>query len=74
MQKRLAVLTIVIAAIVVAASFEIYQTYFTPPPSCFAITSGTTVLSRTTITTFGPVTEYNIPGPDRYSGALTVFC
>jgi streptogramin lyase len=72
MRKELAVLAIVVAVILAATSFEVYQTYFTAPSGCLSIPSGTIVRSQTTITTFGPMTEYDIPGMDRYPAALTV--
>lgn len=72
MRTRLAILAIIIAAIIVVASFEVYETYSAPSTGCLSIPGGSVVRSQTTKSTFGAVTEFNIPGLDRYASALTV--
>jgi streptogramin lyase len=71
--KRRPVLAILLLGIIIGGAFSIYEVYYAKgnPPSCQAIPGGSVVRSQTTKVQFGAVTEYNLPGMDRWPTAVT---
>lgn len=72
------VVAIVIIALVAIASFEFFELSRSTgtastgsTTTCLAIPGGSVLRTQTTSTSFGPVTEYQIPGLDRYPGPVT---
>ena len=72
MRARLVIAALVVAVVVVGASFEAYETYLAPASGCPSTPSGTITRSQTTKAVFGGVTEFTISGQDRYPSALAV--
>lgn len=61
-----------VLAIVVIASFLTYQFYLAPrASSCQSLAAGTITNSTAAKTSFGTVTEYKLPGQDRWPNAIT---
>jgi len=57
----------------VVGSAVTYEVFFTSSAPTCQILSGTTILrSQTSRTTFGAVTEYKLPSPDRWADAVTM--
>jgi streptogramin lyase len=71
MLRKKTLLGIVVTAVVLVASFAIYQTYYSGGTTCASIPGGSVVRSQTSKVQFGAVTEYILPGPDRYPNAVT---
>ena len=69
--RRKALAAVAILAIVAVASFSVYELYYTGGSSpCGAIPGGSEARVQTTETQFGAVTEYQLPGADRYPNAI----
>ncbi len=68
---RKVVIAVVVAAIVVVASFATYEFYNTGGSSCGSIQPGTIARSQVQNVTFGAVTEYALPGQDLQPDAVT---
>jgi streptogramin lyase len=67
------VAAVLVAALVVVGSVSVYEVYYTGSPQTCQVLKGTTVQkSQTTKTTFGAVTEYKLPSPDRWANAVTM--
>ena len=71
MRAKWAALAFAVIIVVAGASFGAYETY-SAGSGCLSIPAGSIVRSKTLLTTFGPVTEYAIPGKDRWASAVTV--
>ena len=60
---------VVVIAVASGAAYEVY--YGSPAPRCQTIRGGSIVRSQLSATTFGGVTEYALPSPDRWPNAVT---
>jgi len=70
--SRRELLAVLVLASILIASFAAYEIYYANPgPSCQAIQGGTSVRSQTSKVQFGAVTEYKLPGLDRWPNAVT---
>jgi len=72
MQRR-PVLAVLLLGVVIVASFSFYEIYYAKgnSTSCRAIPEGSVVKSQTAKVQFGAVTEYKLPGVDRWPNAVT---
>ena len=71
MRRRKALVAVAVLVIVAVASFEVYGAYYAGPTVPCRIAKGGSILrSQTTQTTFGAVTEYRLPAPDRWPNAI----
>lgn len=73
-----AVAAVAVLSIIVVASFAAYEIYLKPVQSnstnsgsCQAVSPGKVLRSQTRQASFGGVTEYNLPAPDRWPNAVT---
>jgi len=64
------VLAVAVLAIVVVASFAVYEAFYTGGSPCGAIPGGSEARIQTSRSQFGAVTEYDLPGVDRYPNAV----
>ena len=63
---------IAIAAIIAVSSFAVYEGYKVGPSvPCQVVRAGGTVRSQLSETAFGGVTEFALPGPNRWANAIT---
>ena len=66
-----AAVVFLVLGLVVVASFAVYEVYFTGGNgSCAVLHSTNPVRSQVSNTTFGAVTEWKLPGPNRYPNAI----
>ena len=66
------VAAVLVVALVVVASVAVYEVYFAnSTPSCVILQGVTMQRSQTTKVSFGAVTEYDLPPPDRWPDAVT---
>ena len=71
MGTRRVAAAVLVLAIVAAASFTVYEVHFAAPAvPCQVVRGGATLRSQTSAATFGAVTEYKLPGPDRWPNAV----
>lgn len=70
--KNKLVITAVLAAIVVVAGFTAYYFVHQPPGPCMPLGGAKVLKSKVSSTTFGAITEYSLPSPDRWSNAIMV--
>jgi streptogramin lyase len=64
---------VLVVVLVVVSSVGVYEVYFaSSPPSCQVLNGQSVQRSQTTRTTFGAVTEYKLPSPDRWANAVTM--
>ncbi len=75
---KTAVAALFVAVVVIISSFGAYELYSQPRgnpsvalASCKTVQSGAPVKTQTTKVTLGAVTEYKIPGTDRWPNAVT---
>jgi streptogramin lyase len=68
--KRRTVLTVLLLGVIIVASFSFYEFYYSKP-SCQAVPGGSVARSQLAKVQFGAVTEYKLPGPDRWPDAVT---
>jgi streptogramin lyase len=61
---------VVVAIIVVSSAVVFEQYYATPSTPCQPVKSGETLTTQLSKTTFGGVTEYALPAPDRWPNAI----
>jgi streptogramin lyase len=67
-----ALVSIAIAVVIVVSSVAAYELYYSPQSaSCQTVEAGTPLRTQLSETTFGGVTEYALPGPDRWPNAIT---
>jgi streptogramin lyase len=67
------ILAVAVIAMVVVAGFAVYEAYFAGGQSpCGVLQSSTPSRSHLTETTFGAVTEYKLPGGDRFPNAIAM--
>jgi streptogramin lyase len=76
MNRKRAVAAVAVLAIVAIASLAVYEVYLagaspTGVSSCGAIPGGSEARIQTSKSQFGAVTEYLLPGADRYPNAIT---
>jgi streptogramin lyase len=68
--KALAALAVL--SMVVVASIAVYEFYLTSPPGpCTSVRGGGVLRSQVSEASFGGVTEYRLPAPDRWPNAVT---
>jgi streptogramin lyase len=70
MNRRRAIAAVTVLAIVAVASFAVYELFYTGGLPCGAIPAGSVARIQTSETHFGAVTEYQLPGVDRYPNAV----
>jgi len=70
MIRKRAIAAIVVVAIVAIASLAIYELFDTGGLPCGAIPAGSEARYRASESQFGAVTEYQLPGVDRYPNAV----
>ena len=67
--KAIAVVAVVV--LIAVSSFAIYEVYYaTPSAPCQTIEGGGVLRTQLGGTTFGAVTEYALPGPNRWANAI----
>jgi streptogramin lyase len=67
------VAAVLVVVVVAVASVGVYEVYFTnSAPTCQILSGPAMHKSQTTKTTFGAVTEYTLPAPDRWADAVTM--
>jgi streptogramin lyase len=72
LRARRAVYALAVIAIIVVATFAVYEEYIAPPAStCAPIQGGRSDVARLSGTTFGAVTEYQLPSQGRWPTAIT---
>jgi streptogramin lyase len=69
-RKKVLLVVLVIAGVLVA-SLTVYETYYSGTSPCATIRGGSVVRSQASKVRFGAVTEYILPGLDRYPNAVT---
>ena len=69
MRKR-AIVAVTVLAMVAVASFAVYELFYTGGLPCGAIPAGSEARYSTSESRFGAVTEYLLPGVDRYPNAV----
>jgi streptogramin lyase len=70
MTRRRAIAAVAVLAIVAVASFSVYELFYTGGLPCGAIPAGSEARIQTSESQFGAVTEYQLPGVDRYPNAV----
>ena len=65
-----AIAAVAVLAIVAIASFAVYELFYTGGLPCGAIPAGSEARIQTSESQFGAVTEYQLPGVDRYPNAV----
>jgi streptogramin lyase len=71
LKARRAVVAIVFVAIIAVASTVVYEQYYASASvPCQLVKAGTTLKTQLSKTTFGGVTEYALPRPDRWPNAI----
>ncbi|MDA4126015.1 MAG: hypothetical protein OK452_02275 [Thaumarchaeota archaeon] len=68
---RRPVLAVLLLGVIIIASLSFYEIYYAKPPSCQVNPAGSVIKSQTEKVQFGAVTEYNLPGPNRWPNAVT---
>ena len=72
MPRTRSVAAVAVLAIVLVASFAVYETYFAQAaPPCQPLHGRSFARTQTKSTTFGAVTEYQIPGIGRWPSSIT---
>jgi streptogramin lyase len=69
--KRKTVLAILLLGVIIVASFSFYEIFYANGNACQPIPAGSMVRSQTAKVQFGAVTEYKLPGVDRWPNAVT---
>jgi len=64
------IVAVAVLAIVVVASVAAYELYYTGGLPCGAVPAGNMVRTQASESQFGAVTEYQLPGVDRYPDAV----
>jgi len=70
MIRKRAIAAVVVLVIVAVASFAAYELFFSGGLPCGAIPPGSEARIQTSESQFGAVTEYQLPGVDRYPNAV----
>jgi streptogramin lyase len=69
--KRTPVLAILLLGVIIVASFSFYEIFYARGNTCQSIPAGSVLRSQTAKVQFGAVSEYKLPGMDRWPNAVT---